>query len=96
LTGNVCIETNPADVDNQTAQRLKDMGIELVSLGVQSFRADMLAVLGRDYEPIVAERALAILAGNNFASQRRYHVCLTRTDSIGRDRRLITGSTAWR
>jgi coproporphyrinogen III oxidase-like Fe-S oxidoreductase len=67
-TGNICIETNPADVDNQTAQRLKDMGIELVSLGVQSFQPDKLAVLGRDYEPIVAERALAILAANNFTS----------------------------
>jgi len=68
LTGDICIETNPADVDDETVQRLHDMGVELVSLGVESFQSENLAVLGRDYKPIVAERALTLLAGSNFAS----------------------------
>ena len=68
LTGDICIETNPADVDKETVQRLHDMGVALVSLGVESFQAKNLAVIGRDYESIVAERALALLAGSNFAS----------------------------
>ncbi|MCU0610711.1 MAG: radical SAM protein [Candidatus Eisenbacteria bacterium] len=68
LTGDICIETNPADVDDETVQRLHDMGVELVSLGVESFRPENLAVLGRDYEPHIAERALALLAGSSFAS----------------------------
>jgi oxygen-independent coproporphyrinogen-3 oxidase len=68
VTGDICIETNPADVDHETVQRLHDMGVELVSLGVESFRPGNLAVIGRDYEPIVAERALALLAGSDFAS----------------------------
>ena len=68
LTGDICIETNPADVDDETVRRLHDMGVELVSLGVESFHPKDLAVLGRDYEPFVAERALALLAGSNFAS----------------------------
>lgn len=37
LTGDICIETNPADVDNETVQQLHDAGVALVSLGVQSF-----------------------------------------------------------
>lgn len=68
LTGDVCIETNPADVGADTAERLRDAGVALVSLGVESFKPELLAVLGRRYEPPVAERALALLAGGGFAS----------------------------
>jgi oxygen-independent coproporphyrinogen-3 oxidase len=68
LTGDICIETNPADVDDETVRRLHDMGVELVSLGVESFQPERLALLGRDYTPLVAERALARLAESSFAS----------------------------
>ena len=68
LTGDICIETNPADVDAETVRRLHDVGVALVSLGVQSFQPENLATIGRDYEPIVAERALALLAESGFAS----------------------------
>ena len=68
LTGDICIETNPADVNAETVRRLHDMGVVLVSLGVESFRPENLATIGRDYEPIVAERALALLAESGFAS----------------------------
>ncbi len=68
LTGEVCIETNPADVDEQTIQRLHSAGIELVSLGVQSFQPERLALLGRRYDPAAAERALDLLARGGFAS----------------------------
>ncbi len=68
LTGDICIETNPADVDDETVRRLHAMGVALVSLGVESFQPENLAMLGRDYQPLVAERALALLAESNFAS----------------------------
>jgi oxygen-independent coproporphyrinogen-3 oxidase len=68
LTGDICIETNPADVDDETVQRLHDMDVGLVSLGVESFQAEKLDLLGRGYKPLVAERALALLAERNFAS----------------------------
>jgi len=68
LTGDICIETNPADVDDVTVRRLHDAGVTLVSLGVQSFRHDNLAMIGRRYEPSVAEHALALLAESGFAS----------------------------
>jgi coproporphyrinogen III oxidase-like Fe-S oxidoreductase len=68
LTGDICIETNPADVDEEIVRWLQDMGVKLVSLGVESFQTENLAIIGRDYKPIAAERALALLAGSNFAS----------------------------
>lgn len=68
LTGDICIETNPADVNEETVKRLRDMGVALVSLGVESFQAENLALIGRDYQPVVAERALGLLAQSGFAS----------------------------
>lgn len=68
LTGDICIETNPADVDSQTVKQMKDMGIALVSLGVQSFQVEKLDLLGRGYKPDIGERALALLVQSGFAS----------------------------
>jgi len=68
LTGDICIETNPADVDEDTVRRLHDAGVALVSLGVQSFFPRHLRLLGRRYEPPAVERALALLAESGFAS----------------------------
>jgi oxygen-independent coproporphyrinogen-3 oxidase len=68
LTGDICIETNPADVDRAMVRRIHEAGVTLVSLGVQSFRSQNLATLGRRYAPSVAERALALLAQGGFVS----------------------------
>jgi coproporphyrinogen III oxidase-like Fe-S oxidoreductase len=68
LTGDICIETNPTDVDDVMVHQLHDAGIALVSLGLQSFSPKNLAVMGRHYEPSVAEHALALLAEGGFAS----------------------------
>jgi oxygen-independent coproporphyrinogen-3 oxidase len=68
LTGDICIETNPADVDDVTVRQLHDADVALVSLGVQSFRPENLAIIGRKYEPSVAEHALALLVESGFAS----------------------------
>jgi len=68
VRGDVCIETNPADVSETTVRELHDCGVALVSLGVQSFRPESLRVIGRRYSPDVAERALSLLAESDFAS----------------------------
>jgi coproporphyrinogen III oxidase-like Fe-S oxidoreductase len=68
LTGDICIETNPADVDDSVVQSLHDADVTLVSLGVQSFRRENLATIGRRYEPSIAEHALERLARSGFAS----------------------------
>ncbi len=68
LTGDICIETNPTDVDDVTVHQLHDAGVALISLGVQSFHPKNLAVIGRRYDSSVAEHALALLAEGGFAS----------------------------
>ena len=68
VTGDVCIETNPADVDDDLAGRLHEAGVSMVSLGVESFHARHLAAIGRRYRPETAEDALARLAAGGFAA----------------------------
>lgn len=68
VTGEVCLEANPADIGPATVRRLRDLGVNLVSLGVQSFCAQHLALLGRGYGPEVAARALGLLATGGFSS----------------------------
>jgi len=68
ITGDICIETNPAGVDERTIRQMQDAGVALVSIGVQSFHPKNLALLGRQYTPDAAEQALALLAESGFAS----------------------------
>lgn len=68
VTGEVCVETNPADVSDEVVWALGEAGVNLVSLGIQSFNPDHLATIGRSYTPKVAKDALARLAGNSFGS----------------------------
>jgi len=68
LTGDICIETNPSDVDELMIQKLHDADISLVSLGVQSFNSKYLKIIGRNYEPSIAENALSLLANGGFVS----------------------------
>jgi oxygen-independent coproporphyrinogen-3 oxidase len=68
VTGELAIETNPADVDETAVSRLKDLGASLVSLGVQSFHEAHLKTIGRGYGPKTAEAALGRLAAAGFAS----------------------------
>lgn len=68
LVGDIAIETSPADVDASVVARLRDMGVALVSLGVQSFQDAHLRTIGRSYSAAAAADALARLASAGFAS----------------------------
>jgi len=68
LTGDICIETNPNDVNYSTIQKLHNTGISLISLGVQSFCSGNLKIIGRNYDSTVAEHALTLLVDGGFTS----------------------------
>ena len=68
LVGDICIETNPADISIEKVHQLHDAGISLVSLGIQSFIPKNLNVIGRQYSPKKAEQALTLLAKSGFSS----------------------------
>lgn len=54
----ITLETNPETVDEETLARLREAGITRLSFGVQSFRDEELARLGRRHDAARALRAM--------------------------------------
>ena len=68
ITGDICIETGPGDVDKDTVSMLAAYGVGLVSLGVQSFNDRYLQFLGRNYKSDIINPALDQLLSAGFKS----------------------------
>lgn len=66
MPGAAAIETTPADLTPETAERMRRLGFELVSLGVQSFQDHFLRQIGRPYDGATAGRACSILKDAGF------------------------------
>ncbi len=56
--GEVTIEVNPEDVEIERVRRWKEMGINRLSMGVQSFADDELRIIGRRHDSMCAIRAM--------------------------------------
>ena len=83
LAGDICIETNPADVTEETVTRLHDMDVRLVSLGIESFNPESLTMLGRGYDPKTAEHGPVIAQQKQIRlHQCGYHVCTSQPDDL--------------
>jgi len=57
----VTLEANPATFDASKARLFRELGVTRVSLGIQSFDAQVLATLGREHTAAQAVSAVAIL-----------------------------------
>jgi oxygen-independent coproporphyrinogen-3 oxidase len=64
----ITIEANPDDIDGPRAASLKSLGINRLSLGVQSFDDGELAFLRRRHTAAGAENALAAATGVGFSN----------------------------
>ena len=68
VAGDICMETSPSDITVDIVRKLKNMGISLLSIGIQSFNDEHLKTLGRKYSAAIAEEALKLAVGANFKS----------------------------
>lgn len=50
VTGPTAVETTPSDVSDEVLAKLRNYGVDMLSLGVQSFKDANLRLLGRNYE----------------------------------------------
>ena len=57
----ICLEANPATFDLKKARLFRSLGVTRVSLGIQSFSAQVLKTLGREHSPEQAIRSVDIL-----------------------------------
>jgi len=68
VSGDICIETSPGDLDEAIIRKLKSFGVGLISLGVQSFNDDCLKTLGRSYDSARAQSAVNLVLASGFKS----------------------------
>lgn len=64
--GDIGIETHPNEASHRLFKELKEIGVNMLSLGIQTFREDILQFLGRDYGVKEIERALEIIKEYDF------------------------------
>lgn len=62
------VEANPATFDRKKAERMREMGVNRISLGVQSFQPETLRTLGRDHTPEEAIEAFHNLREAGFSN----------------------------
>jgi oxygen-independent coproporphyrinogen III oxidase len=58
ITGDICIELSPLDCTNENLEILRQGGITLISVGIQSFKDENLQKIGRSYSSVQAIEAL--------------------------------------
>lgn len=62
------IEINPADVNELFLHKLFEIGVNRISIGIQSFNDDELVFLGRRYSPRQAEQIIALCKKIGFSN----------------------------
>lgn len=62
------LEANPDDVNSEKARIWKDLGIDRLSLGIQSMEANILEMLGRRNTPDQNRRSVSLLRSEGFTN----------------------------
>ena len=62
----ITIEANPGDITKEKAQAWRDMGINRLSIGIQSFDDELLQLIGRRHTAEQARQAVAIAQAVGF------------------------------
>ena len=68
LNNEIGVEVHPRDATSPVLKSLKDSGVNMVSLGVQTFNDRRLKVLGRDYNSKLAREACRRVLGAGFST----------------------------
>lgn len=66
LGGPIAIETTPSDFTEGRISEMKQLGVNFLSLGVQSFQEKYLSFLGRNHDSAMASRAASLLRNKDF------------------------------
>lgn len=66
IDGSYGIETNPNDINKKISSKLKSLGFNLISQGIQSFNDQLLKKIGRDYNSNIAIQALKNVIDEHF------------------------------
>lgn len=59
--GGIFIETSPYDITDEKMRILKDIGVSMASIGIQSFQNKFLKLIGRNYDKETAYKSIRIV-----------------------------------
>ncbi|MBA4364856.1 MAG: hypothetical protein C0398_02475 [Coprothermobacter sp.] len=68
ITGEVALETTVGDITPDAVTRLRALGVDVLSLGVQSFNDRLLRAIGRTYSSEAARAAVRVAQAGGFQS----------------------------
>ena len=88
------LEMNPATVSLEKARALRELGVNRVSMGVQSWEPQLLAVLGRVHSAEQARRSYEILRGAGLDSVNRELIFGVPTQTPDQWRRSLEATVA--
>ena len=63
LTGGIGVELHPSDITERNLQKLRDAGVTMLSIGIQSFQEDCLRKIGRRNDSFVEKIRLVRSSG---------------------------------
>jgi oxygen-independent coproporphyrinogen-3 oxidase len=67
IQGDICIEANPDDLNPSSLDKLRDIGVKKISIGVQSFDDNILKAIGRrSHDGKTAQSALKLALASGF------------------------------
>jgi len=62
----ICVELHPSAMDDRCLATLKEMGVTMVSIGVESLSDRLLDVIGRSHDAITAEQSVRRAVAHGF------------------------------
>lgn len=68
VNGNICIEANPNDINDIAINVMREADVSFISLGVQSFKENLLSAIGRKYSGKDVERAVGKIKSSEIDS----------------------------
>lgn len=68
ITGDIAVETIPSDINDEVIEKLRHYGVNLLSLGVQSFDDKYLKLIGRNYRSDILHPVIKKLNSSGFDS----------------------------
>ncbi len=66
ISGNIAIETSPNSINSEVLKKLKLLGFNLLSIGIQSFNNDQLTMIGRAYDKDIAIKSIELAMDAGF------------------------------
>ncbi|MFC1698758.1 coproporphyrinogen-III oxidase family protein [Candidatus Omnitrophota bacterium] len=66
LDGPLAVETVPSDITDNKVRKLKEIGFDYISLGVQSFNDKYLSLIGRNHNADETKKAIELISQHRF------------------------------